>query len=353
MKWYEQREPFYRQKKWIIPLALLLFLIVLRAIMPPVLLSFINSKLKDHDLSPTLQGHVGSLDLGILRGRILLRDITAEIKDSSKRFLSIASVEAGISMHDLFKGDLVADVVIKGADFTYSNSLMKALKIHAEETKKEEKKGPPVHIARVDIKDAKMRLEPDDALTKKDDVLMSDIDGRITNATPTKKLPKTLMAVQGKLLDSGIVKTVGEAKLLEHPAKWSVDSEVIRFDLSTLNRFLLNKAPISFTHGRLDLFAEAQSEGGKIRGYIKPFVNKLDVVKKEENFKGPKHFLLEIITAIGNMAIASGEEESATKVPFVFDGQLKAETGEALINAFGHAFNQEISKGIENSLKLK
>lgn len=373
MKWYEQSRPAYRQKKYLIPLFILAFLVVLRIILTPVLLSFINSKLKDRETSPTLIGHVDDLSLGFIRGHVVLSGITASIRESEKRFLKVGAVDAGISWASLFKGDLVADVVIDNVDVTYSDQLMKALKAHAADAKKDDdeeddkdKKGEgPIRIARVDLRNAQVRLEPHNTtagkgvkvkdLTPKDNVIMEDIDARITNATPTKDAPKTLVAVQGKVMNSGDFKSVAEAKLLEEPLQWTMDSELLRFDLSTLNRFLLNKVPLSFTHGQLDLYAEAKSDNGKtIQGYIKPFVKGLDVVKKKEDFKGTKHFLVEIISALGHITFDADRTESiGTRVPFVFDGELKAASGEAFRQAFEHGFQQEISRGIENSINLK
>lgn len=354
MEWHNKKPPRLRQKKYIMPIVFLVTVVALRLILTPVLLSFINNKLKDKEVSPTLQGHVGSLSLGFIRGAVTMADITAEIRDGDKRFLKVDSVEAGISWKDLFKGDLVADVVVNKPDFTYSEDLLKALKIHAKETKDEDKKkeAPPVRLARVDVKDAVMRLKPYDSLTPINDILMSDIDARITNATPTKELPKTLMTVQAKLLDSGQVKTVGEAELLNEPLRWSVDGELLNFDLTSLNRFLSKKVPLTFTKGKLDFFAEAKSENGAISGYLKPFVKNLDVVRKEEDFQGTKHFLVEIITAISNITVKA-DNESATRVPFVYDGQMKTDTGDVLLKAFQHGFTQEISKGIENTVNLK
>lgn len=347
MKWFEKKRPFYRQIKYVLPMALLTFLVVLRVSTPSVLLSFINSKLKDQTVSSTLQGHVGSVRLSLLRGRVVLKDVTGEIKKTSKQFLNVDSVTFGVSWNDLLRGHLILDVQVKGADLTYSQTFLSALKTHAAEKKQEDhkKKESTLHVARVHFKDSTIRLDQD--------ILVSNISGEITNLTPSKKSPTTGINIEGKLLNSGLVKTEGVAKLLESPVRWSVDSEILKFDLPHLNKLLLNKVPVSFTHGQLDLYVEAVSDGDKVKGYFKPFIEDLDVVKKKEDFKGSRHFVIEIITAIASMATKDSNETVATKVPFVFDGKFKTETGDAIIKAFENKFSDEIGPGIERSLKLK
>jgi hypothetical protein len=94
------------------------------------------------------------------------------------------------------------------------------------------------------------------------------------------------------------------------------------------------------------------SPGKEIRGYIKPFVKGLDVVRTKEKFLGPKHWIIEMVTALGNIVMKS-DETMATRVPFIFDETFKPESGEAISAAFDHGFRQELNRGIENSINLR
>lgn len=341
---------FWKKKKILIPLIIVLCLGVLRIIAPPLLLKKINAELKN--MSPTLTAHVADLDLALLFGSATLEGISASIKDSGKEFMKVESASATLDLSELIRGNVEVRALIESPDFTYSNELMKAIKEHAAAQPKKDEPLPDVRIARVDVKNAVMRIEPYPSLTKGGGVIMSGIDARATNVIPSEKLEKTLFSMQGKLLQSGDVKVNGAAKIEEKPVEWTVDSEILNFDLTSLNQFLRQKVPLTFTRGELDFFAEAKSEEGKVTGYLKPFVKKLDVVKSDENFKNTKHWIFEIISALGNIVMQE-EEVSATKVPFVFEGKFKAETGESLGNAFKHSFVQEISRGIENTVQLQ
>lgn len=340
---------FHIKKKIWIPLVVILILGVLRIIAPPIILDKINAELKD--ASPSLTAHVDDLDLKLIFGRAELEGITASIKESGKEFLEVESVSAALNLKELFTGNLVASAVINKADLTYSKDLMHAIKVHTAK-KKEEKPLPDIRIARVDLKNSVLRLEPYPALTKKAGIVMSNIEARATNLIPSEKLEKTLFSMQGELLKSGEVKVTGAAKIEAKPVEWTIDSEILNFDLTTLNKYLRKNVPLTFTRGELDFFAEAKAENGKVTGYLKPFVENLDVLKAEENLKGPKHWIFEIITALGNIVMQE-EEVAATRVPFVFEDSLQTATGESIGNAFEHTFVQEISRGIENTIELE
>ena len=340
----------HRKKKFWIPLVIILFLAVLRIIAPSVILKKINAELKD--ASPTLTGHVADLDLKIIFGSAELEGITASIKESGKEFLKVESVKGALNLTELLKGNIEVSAIIKNADLTYSSGLMEAVKKHVASQPKEDKPLPDIRISRVDLKDSIVRLEPYPSLTKAGGIVISDIDARATNLIPQEKLDTTLFSMQGKLLKSGDVKINGAAKIETKPLAWSIDSEILHFDLTTLNQFLRKKVPLTFTRGQLDFFAEAKSEDGKVSGYLKPFVENLDVIKGEEDFKNTRHWIFEIISALGNIVMQE-EEVAATRVPFVYEDKLQAETGESIGNAFEHSFIQEISRGIENTIELE
>lgn len=92
--------------------------------------------------------------------------------------------------------------------------------------------------------------------------------------------------------------------------KLPVDGEMRGFDLTTGNHFLKSKVPLTFTKGKLDLYAEAQSTNGTIEGYIKPFLKNIDVVKTKEDFKGPKNWFYEIVTAVGKLGLRASDTKS-------------------------------------------
>lgn len=357
MLFFKKKKPYYQRHKWVIPLGVVVFMLVVRMILPTAIKVGLNSYLKD-DFSPSLSAHVSDVDLAILRGVYNLQGISAAIKEKDKEFLQIKDVKVSLPWRGIFKNDLIADVVIDKLDVTYSNQLMPAIQKHLvmlkEEKEKKEKEGkkdepPLLKIGRLDLTHSLVRTTLFPALTREEGVVVTDLNARVTNLNPTEDAPLTPFDVQAVLLGSGKIKTEGEAKLLAEPLQWTVDSEMKNFDLTSLNKFLKKNVPLTFTRGRVDLYAEAVTEQTKIKGYIKPFVKNLDVIKSKEDFKGPKHWLIEIVSAMGNV-VMKADETMATRVPFVFDKVFKPESGDAISAAFEHGFQQELNRGIEHSL---
>src|SRR5690606_21387893 len=239
----------------------------------------------------------------------------------------------------------------------YTESLIPAVKEHLatiDVTKevKEEAKKSLLKIPRLDVVNSSVSTDIFPSLTKEDGTILNSLNARITNLIPSKESQLSPFNLNGEILGTGDLKVEGELDLYAEVPNWTVDSEILHFDMTSLNKFLKEKVPLTFTRGELDLYAEAKSQGGPIVGYLKPFVKSLDVIKEEEEFEGTGHWFVEIISALGNVTMKS-DEVMATKIPFTFDEKLEVDTGETISKAITHGFTQEQSRGIENSIGLK
>jgi hypothetical protein len=341
---------FLRKKIVFIPLIILVLAILLRIVAPVLILEQINAKL--HDASPTIDAKINDLDLSLLLGSVRLENLEAKTKEADQTILKIEEIETFLDLNAFFRGKLEFRVSLEKVDFTYSNDLMNALKKHTElAPPKEEKPLPNIRVSRVDVKNSVIRLAPFPELTGDKNIIMKDINVRITNVVPNEEIPETMFTIQGTLLSTGKVKTNGVALLNDKPLVWTVDTEILGFDLTELNPFLKENVPLTFTRGEMDFFMEAKASDNRVTGYLKPFIKDLDVIKKKEKFVNTKHWIVEIISGLGNV-VMQNDKVAATRVPFVFDGQMKTETGESIGKAFQHAFVEKISRGIENSIDL-
>ena len=361
MLFFKKKLPFYKQYKWAIPLGVIAFLVVVRMILPTAIKIGANSYLKDDDFSPVFEAHISDVDLAILRGVYNAQGITAKFKDQDSDFVEIADVEVSLPWRGVFQRNIIADIVIDKIDFTYSKKLLPAIneqlafmkKKEEEDKDKDEKddkdKEPLVRIGRLDVTNSLLRTDLFPALTREQGIVVTGLNARVTNLNPTKDVPMTPFDLQATLLGSGKIRTEGEAKLLAKPLQWTVDAEMKEFDLTSLNRFLKQNVPLTFTKGKLDFYAEAVTDQTRIKGYFKPFIKSLDVIKTKEQFKDPKHWAIELVTALGNV-VMKADQTVATRVPFVFDKVLKPETGDAISTAFRHGFQQQLTRGIEHSI---
>ena len=328
---------------------------LVRIALPSIVKVALNNYLES--FSPSILAQVSDVDMAIIRGSYTLKGIKAHVKKSDRQFLAVDAVTASLSWKDLLSGQITSNLLIQKAELIYTESLIPAVKEHLatiDVTKevKEEAKKSLLKIPRLDVVNSSVSTDIFPSLTKEDGTILNSLNARITNLIPSKESQLSPFNLNGEILGTGDLKVEGELDLYAEVPNWTVDSEILHFDMTSLNKFLKEKVPLTFTRGELDLYAEAKSQGGPIVGYLKPFVKSLDVIKEEEEFEGTGHWFVEIISALGNVTMKS-DEVMATKIPFTFDEKLEVDTGETISKAITHGFTQEQSRGIENSIGLK
>lgn len=346
MKWY-------KKKKFTIPLGIILFLVALRVVLQPVLLGQINKKLSE--FSPDLEGHADGLHLAILRGSFGVREMTMKFRKAKHNFLEVKSADVSVAWREIFKGKLMADAMIEGVNLTYDERLPAALKRTFPEKPEEPKKKPPIRISRVDWKNVNIVYPSPKAYTNEGPFRLNHVEGRITNLFGDTKNPRSFFHVDGTGSGSSNFKAVGSVNLLADPVEWDIDAQMLDFSLVSMNRFLYNKVPMTFRKGNFDLYAEAKSEEGKIRGYVKPFMEDVAFIRTDEKFKGPRQWFIEVAGAVSDWLLQAKRDKTvATKVPFSYDGKkFSVDTSKALGNVIEHGFDQEISPGVDADMKLQ
>lgn len=343
----------FKEKKFWIPTTIIAVLIAVRIVLPYILLKQVNAFLAE--FSPTYKFHIEDLDLSIIRGAYRFEGIKGTLKRNERVFTTANSVEVSIAWRELIKGRILSDVDIDTIDFTYLKELTEVAKKDDKKDANEAKEALfPIKVARMDLKDSSITLEEIPGLEEGKRLKASTINGRISNLTPEKKFPLSFYNLRATLLGESVFKIAGHLNTMKKPISWDVDSEVQGFDISLMNGFLKRHVPLTFTKGKLDLYIEAKSENGKVDGYAKPFIKDLDVVANKEKFKGPKHWFVEVLTALGNLILRTSDTKTvATKIPFSYDETFKVESGEALSKAIENGFEQKLSPGIEDKFDIK
>lgn len=328
-------------------------LIGIRIILPSFVLKKTNQFLAD--FSPEYLVHIEDLKLHILRGAYSFHHITGTLKDDKKKFLEIDSVDVSLAWRELFKGELVSDIETAGLKFLVIKDIKKLKPPEKDDRDKAKNKLFPLRIARFDLRDSSLTFEGIESLDNKTHFTISDINGRISNLNPENKETTSFFNLTAKIVDpDATFKAAGSVDFNAKPIQWDLDAEVRNFRLKLMNPYFKKHLPLSFTSGTLDLYSEVQSKDGPVIGYVKPFARELDVVANKENFKSAKHFGFEIISALGNLIFREKKTKSvATKVDFTFDKKLNFNMKKTLSKAIEHGFEQQLSPGIEDKLKLK
>lgn len=344
---------FYKRKMFYIPAAIVLALVVFRIFLPQILLHQANKYLSE--FSPTYYLHMEDLDISILRGAYQFEEVYGKLKGDEKEFLRVKHVDVSIAWREIFKGKIVTDIVTNDLYFLFLKDMTK---LSVPDTKKEavDVKDTlfPVKVDMVELRNARVVFEEYPALSEEERLRIEKINGKITNITSNAAEPLSDFNLTASLQGSSEFVFIGALDLTQKPMLWDVDVELKDFDISTLNKVLKRNLPLTFTKGRMDLYAEAKKDKKMIKGYIKPFIKDIDVVANKEKFVGLKHFGIEILTALGNLILRDSDTKSvATYLDFNYDGKFNVDTGQGISNALEHGFKQKLSPGIEDRYHME
>ena len=345
-------QSFYKEKKFYIPATIVVILIIFRILLPQILLYQANKYLSE--FSPTYYLHMEDLDISILRGAYRFEKVIGKLKGEEKQFVSISSVDVSIAWRELLKGKVVTDVVTENVDFLFLKDMSK-LNPPKKEAKDVKDTLFPVKVETVDLRNARIVFEEYPALNDDSRLKIEKINGRITNLTPDEQDKISNFNLGASIQGSSELVFIGSLNLMKKPMLWDVDIEMKDFNLPSLNAVLKRNLPLTFTKGKMDLFAEAQNDSsGKIKGYIKPFLRDIDVIANKEHFVGIKHFFIEVFTALGNLILRDSKTHTvATYVDFSYDKKFDISTGQGIENAISNGFKEKLKPGIEDKYKMK
>jgi hypothetical protein len=349
---HSERRVWWKRKLVVIPLILGVLLVEVRLVLEPVLLSVVNRQAKT--VNPVFEGHVGDLDLAILRGGLLLEDVTATIKDNGREFFHVEDVLVDLSWRDLFTGDLRFDVAVNAFTLTAKKDLLAAVEKLPKPD--EPKKALPFELSKIRVTDSVIALPEYPGLRGQEHLKVTAINGAVTGISGEPRSALGKFAFTAGLAERDDVELTGNVDLSATPPRWDANARIRKFELATGNKLLAALVPMNFKKGTLDLYAEAKSEDGKIFGYVKPFLNDVEFMGNRNEFKGGKHFFVELAGAVSNFVFENSDRKSvATRVPFIFeDGAFSVEGGGALVEAVQHGLleNERVPRGIEQKYRL-
>lgn len=348
----------WKKKRFIIPLILIVFFITVRIVLGPVLLSVINKEGKTKN--PQIEGRAGGLDLAILRGRVHLENVSAKLKKDGREFFRADDILLDLAWTKLLRGEVSFDVLVNDFDLKVKKDLLGALKKlpkpSKEEKEKREREGLPVTISKITIKDSKISFPGYPGLANQKVLSVDDIEGIIRNISGEKGSPLSTYKIEASLGAKNNVSATGSFDTSADPVRWDLNGKLIKFNLPSLNKLLTKELPANYKKGTLDVYSEVKSENGKIYGYVKPFMNDVEMMGNKQEWKGPKHFFIELLGSLTNTVLENSKKKSvATRVPFIYqNGAFSVETGEAIADAIKHGLleTDTVKRSVENKYQL-
>jgi hypothetical protein len=344
-----------RTKKII--LGVVVVLAAVRMVLPSIILSeankFLGSFSQDYSL------HINDLDLAIFRGAYRFEGLSGKMHKYKEPFLNVDRVDISLAWRELLKGKVQTDIVVDGMKFLLSTELLDVVKGKKDTSKKDAQNAGeklfPMEVSRLDIKNSELQVGDVEGLPPELRWRVSQIEGRLTNAVPSKENPISLVTLKGALFDKSDLKVLAQYNALQVPTAWYSAIELRNFELSHANDLLKRKVSLTFKAGSLDLYGEIKGENNKIEGYVKPFMKKADIVGDTKDFANLKHFGIEVATATANIILrTTSKHVVATKVDFSYENdKFDWNAGQALSEAVKNGFESKLEPGIENQYGLK
>jgi Domain of Unknown Function (DUF748) len=345
------------RKIGIVAAVLVLAAIAMRAVLPIVVLRYVNDRLADMG---EYRGHVADVDLAVIRGAYELHDVTVVKPDSGagQPFLAMPHMDISIKWSELFDGQLVGEIQMQKPVLNMVQGEQ------AQDTQlgtgvdwvDQVSKLFPFRFNRVEAIDgtATFRapgIEQDESLT------LHSLDVLLSNLTNVEKkndpafAPFELRATFGK---DAPVAISGQANPLSEQPTFDINLSLEGARLVEVNPWLEEFLNVDAEAGVFSMYAELAAADGRFEGYIKPILENAEIFRLEEASSGVLQKAWEaIVDAVGEILEAE-EEQVATQIPFA--GEIEnpdAGLLAAIVNLLRNAFVAAFTHSLEGTVTLE
>ncbi|MBI2269121.1 MAG: DUF748 domain-containing protein [Bacteroidetes bacterium] len=352
-----------KQLRWIL-ISIFALLILFRISLPYLVLNYVNKKLAE--LSE-YYGHVKDIDMALIRGAYVIKDIKLvkidNVKGTQKDtipFFTSPVIDLSVEWRALLKGSVVGEIYVEDPVLNFVRGVHKNENVKADtaDFKKLIKDLFPLTINHFEIMNGQIHYI-DHAAKPMVDVALKDVTIKATNLSnvndSNKLLPAHLQAT-GHAYGGNFTMNVDFDALNEIPT-FDMNAELTELNLVLLNDLLRAYGNFEVTTGRFGLYTEFAAKNGEFGGYVKPLIKDIKVAiwKKDEKLK---QVLWELIVGGAAELLKNNySDQIGTKVSIKGkfdspDANMWKAISYLLRNAFVHALKPSIDHSI-NIYKLE
>jgi hypothetical protein len=346
-----------RQRKWLIALAIVVVVLIgLRLALAPVILHYANQKL---DQIPEYRGHIGDVDLALLRGAYQIKDVSLRKVEgaSTVPFFAADLVDLSVEWGALLHGKLVGEVELHGPRLNFVVAQSKKASQTGIDSSWEDRSKElfPLDINRFQIDNGEIHFR-DLTRTPKVDIHADQIDalakGLTTRPRGDEALPATFHATARAMNHAKLRIDMKLDPWARYPT-FDMDGELTGLELKTLNDFLRAYAKVDAEGGSFSLYTEMAADSGKFKGYVKPILKDVKIFspgKKDEG--GPLESAWQaLVGGVEELLENKQKHQLATQVPLA--GKFKnpsagiwASVGYLLRNGFVRALSPSLTHSV-------
>jgi hypothetical protein len=346
---------FYRKKKFLFPIILLIILISLRLYLPVWVKGYVNEILAD---IPGYYGQVDDIDISLYRGAYVIEGLYLNKVDAQTQvpFLDFPKTDISVEWNALFDGAIVAEITMLSPKVIYvmedQNAESEEENANVEDWTNALKGIVPLEINNFKVTDGTLALvglmaEPNIDLQINKLNLSAQ---NLRNVVETKRVLPSPITATAVSFGGGNVKLDGNLNLFKEIPDMDISLSLEKANVTALNDLTSYYAGLDFESGTFELYSEIAIADGYLKGYLKPMLTNTEMIGKEDGFL---ETLWEGFTSFFKFILKNkGTNTIATEVPI--EGDLNnpqtsvwATIGGIFKNGWFKAFKGETDESIE------
>jgi len=349
----------HKRKRAITVLLIVVALIVaVRLALPYVILNYANKTLAAMD---GYKGHIEDIDLAILRGAYKIDSIYINQVDSVTKketpFLAASLVDLSIEWRSLFKGSLVGEIIVEEplVRFTKERVEPKDVQKDSSDFRQVLEDFMPLEINRLEFRNGRLQYV-DNTSKPKVNISMTDVNVvalNLRNSYDSAAVLPAKINAQATVYDGRLDLKMKLNPLAEEPT-FDMNAEWKNTNLVKLNEFFQAYAKIDVNKGTFGLYTEIAAKEGSFTGYVKPLLEDVDVLGKEDRDDNILRKVWEGISGTVTEVFENQSKETfATKIPF--EGRMddpKANIFFAIAQVLENAFINALQPSIDQQINL-
>lgn len=341
-----------------IVLVIVAVIMAIRLALPYVVLRYANNSLAKLD---GYYGHIDDIDLALLRGAYKIDSIYINQVDSvtgkETPFLAASLIDLSIEWRALLKGSIVGEVIVENPvmRFTKAEVEPKEVQRDSSDFRQVLEDLMPLEINRLEFRNGQLQYV-DHTSKPRVDIRMTDVDVVALNLRNSYDsaavLPATIDA-KAVIYDGRLDMKMKLNPLAEQPT-FDLNAEWKHTNLVKLNEFFQAYARIDVNKGTFGLFTEVAAKEGAFTGYVKPLLEDIDVLGKEDREDNILRKAWESVAGtVTELFENQSKETFATKIPI--EGKIenpRANIFFAIVQVLENAFIRALQPSIDEQINL-
>lgn len=350
-----------RRKKRTVLTIILIFLaliVAVRIALPYVILHYANKNLAEME---GYNGHIEDIDLAIIRGAYKLDSIYLNKVDSvsgkETPFLAASMVDLAIEWRSLLKGSIVGEVSVDQPMVRFTKDKVEPKDVQKDSSDFREVLDDfmPLEINRLEFTDGTLQYV-DQTSKPNVDISMTDVEVialNLKNSYDSNAVLPARISAQATVYEGRLDMEMKLNPLAGVPT-FDLNAEWKNTNLVKLNEFFQAYAKVDVNKGTFGLYTEIAAKEGSFTGYVKPLIEDIDVLGKEDREDNILRKAWEAISGAVTEVFENPKEETfATKIPL--QGEIedpKANIFFAITQVLENAFISALQPSIDQQITL-